>query len=212
MLTRGLVLDVANQLGGAMPGVVTLHDWSRYQNDGVMTDITWAQTAAGLWAMEFDGATSFANCGNDESLNITHDFSIEFWVYLISYTTGAFVDKGFATNGFMVWVTAAPWLNIYTNNTNRINTPPPPLATWTHIVALITAASTNFYQNAVPGTPGVGGLPNGNNVDLYIGKDIVGNRVADCNMSPARIYNYALTPAQIRARYHSTRWLFGDSV
>jgi hypothetical protein len=56
--TSGLILDVANQVGGTMPSVTTLYDSSRmHNNSSVWTGVTWSQLPSGQWVMNFDGAS-----------------------------------------------------------------------------------------------------------------------------------------------------------
>lgn len=54
--TSGLILDVANQLGGPMPSVTTLYDHSRFKNNSsAWSGATWVQLPSKIWTLNFDG-------------------------------------------------------------------------------------------------------------------------------------------------------------
>ena len=79
MKTKGLVLD-PEASRDIEPGIVTLYDRSRFQNNGAMTDVTWVRLPSGLWVMGFNGTTSIVNCGVGASLaNLTPMTLIE-WI------------------------------------------------------------------------------------------------------------------------------------
>ena len=215
-LTRGLVLDVANQLGGTMPSIVTLHDYSRHGNDGAMANVIWTQTAAGLWVMNFNGTTATVNCGNDASVDIGLGLTIEAWVNfdnLFDITRGD-------------WDTTISHISYYAGfnpGTGRLMLALAGIAnfegikdswaalTWFHIVCTHDGALTNHYVNGAldRSQAGVGSITQNPANNLHIGSydptwDWFEGRIA-----MPRVRNYALTAAQVRARYHSTKWLFG---
>ncbi len=225
--TRGLVLDVARQRGGASPGVATLLDHSRWGNNGTIVGATFGQLPSGLWYQNYNGTTNYTNCGSDSSLANIFDGggAIECWAYARS---SGEVDRGqifnkiwqsaFAgemaglmrltfrpdfdvTNGY--WYSARDW---------AINT-------WYHIVVTYNADSIAnnplFYKNGVAqgvteGTAPAGTRTDDSGSDLHICTVTGGHVFAfDGLMTKMRIFNYTLSPGQILKRFEATRTLFG---
>jgi len=178
--TTGIVLDVANQRGGAMPSVVTLHDWSRFGNDGAMANITWGQEPSRLWVMGFNGATSLSNHGDCVLAR-----TVEFWMNPDSLTESILEETaavGISINaGAMVY---GSWDNCYVDG---IDTDAIISAVWKHIVITST---TDVVVSA-----------------FRLG--LIAAAYFDGEMAMVRLYRYALTPAAIRARYTATKRLFG---
>lgn len=232
-LTRGLALEIANQLGGAMPGVVTTRDWSRFHNDGAITTMTWTQLPTGLWVMVFDGADSRVNCGTD--LSIANIFDQGGTV--MAWINPAGVGEGNEGRVFEKW---AGWmLNVITlvgvavrlrlrqdfTTTSGIwvtSIQDIPLNSYTFVAVTYNCDAVGndptFYINDLVRTVGVGltesSTPVGTRRDdsaitLNIGNNAAASRTFDGTIVLPRLYNYILTPAQIRAIYHSDKWLFG---
>jgi len=219
-LTRGLVLDVANQSGGAMPSIVTLHDWSRFGNDGAMTNVTWAQLAStGLWYPVYNGTTSIVNCGTNVSLAITDAITIEAWVYAVTLgegLAGRIVAKNDVADYAYLPISADNSIGIYFNSTQyKSNAGIFVLGTWQYFVVtfdrFLATNQIKHYKNGVAIGTNIraAAIPTSANA-LSIGNRVATGRTFDGNLPLLRLYNYALSPAQIRARYHSTRWLFGS--
>ncbi|MFA7171216.1 MAG: LamG domain-containing protein [Candidatus Paceibacterota bacterium] len=55
------------------------HDESFNDNDGIISGATWTTGVNGRGALAFDGVDDYVNAGNDESLNITDNITIEVW-------------------------------------------------------------------------------------------------------------------------------------
>lgn len=214
MLSKGCVLDVANQLGGAMPSVVTLHDWSRYGNDGTFAGgLSWLQLAStGLWVLDHDDTNDRIAIPHSASLAITTEpFTITVWVTPHNVTGNHYLAyKG-------VWA-AAGW------GLARINAS---IRYFDFVASAVFDVPNAFVANQ---TTFVCMRKDGTDLRFYIdGEQLGAAQVVTADMgidatimhlghaaenwygymSLFRFYRYALTPAQIRARYHSTKWLFG---
>jgi len=221
--TTGIVLDVADQRGGAMPGIVTLHDHSRFGNDGAFpgagANPTWVQLPSGLWVMSFDGDDDYINIPNHPSLIIgTNDFTVKTWASLVALPTDAapcMVTKGIAGAGewmlrFDVASTRigfyadAGAINLFDAGATDIRG-----AGYQYVVMCRRGTTAYLYLNAVQiGTQAAVGA-----VDLDTAMDLrlsAGVAVRDWHGTIALtcIYTYALTPAQIRAHYAATRRFF----
>ena len=55
-------------------------DDSSYGNDGTIYGATWRTGISGT-GLYFDGTHDYVDCGNDRSLNIADEFTIEAWIY-----------------------------------------------------------------------------------------------------------------------------------
>jgi len=222
-LTRGLVLDVANQLGGAMPGLVTLHDWSREKNDGTMANVTWNQEPTSLWTPVFNGTNSKVTTANFWRFG---SGSIETWCIpdfnhddvgainpLFGYRTasGKYIDVYFdGTNNWLYsrwrgttsYPTVTPTVVFHAGDPLHV------------VVTALLGAFMIVYVNgeevardnhAPNGVTAMDTLAN-----YYMGAGNGGGPPWFDGRQPLnRAFNYVLTPAQIRSRYHSTKWLFG---
>tara|TARA_Y100000310_G_scaffold16579_1_gene16526 strand:- start:13999 stop:14673 length:675 start_codon:yes stop_codon:yes gene_type:complete len=219
-LARGLVLDVANQLGGASPSTATLKDWSRHGNDGTITDVTWTQLPSGLWVMNFDGTNDYVTISH--ALSLANDYvSAEAWVRVDG---GAGLDRAIMHKGctsgaagdWQLVVDSNDKFHFYAKATGvwSINLPATDVYTagvWYYLCA--TYGSDNTARLYIDGVlddtdaTGTGAIVKGT-VDANIG--VVQNLAFDFTgiIALARIYNYVRTPAQIRACYHNTRWMF----
>jgi len=222
-------------LGGAAPGVVTLHDWSRYENDGAMTDITWEQSAAGLWVPVFNGATSVSNHGTDDSLiNISPSISVFAWVNAAppaatqsvaskfddtgsqrSWDLGASAGGGFLSGFISDDGTVGGHCKSYYSSIVVYD------STWHQVGMVFKAGTFNLFIDGVVDPAPTKSIDDAITTIYYsttatcIGSALhTGATMWEFEglISQVRVYNYAITPAQIRARYHSTRWLFGDAT
>ena len=55
-------------------------DESGYGNDGIIHGATWTTGISGK-ALSFDGIDDYIDCGNDASLDIADEITIEAWMY-----------------------------------------------------------------------------------------------------------------------------------
>jgi len=228
----GIVLDVARQRGGAMPGVVTLHDHSRFGNDGAMTNMAWVQLPSGLWVPSFNGVSSYADCGVDNSLDMgSGDFTVLFWFcrapIFISETFCIKGGTGIAGKRYLASLTGGaglgqPRFQIDDDGGGGLRE---------------IQSAGNFADNIYHL---YGGMRDGNNIRLFLdgvedaasptaigaygSLDQAHSLLIGCGFNHAtltrvdyyegyiaiiRIYSYALSPAQIRSRFNATRRLFG---
>jgi len=70
-------------------------DWSSYGNDGTSMGMNHPTLVSGKFgsALSFDGVDDFVDCGNDASLNITGDITIEAWIYPVEIKNEMVVGK-----------------------------------------------------------------------------------------------------------------------
>ncbi len=213
--STGLVLDVASQVGGPQPGTVTLLDKSRFKNNGTMTNVTWTRLPSGLWVMNFNGATSKVDCGSNSSLK-TQNLSISLWVRMNDFVGVQYIlgncQRNVIVNGFgLTFNGTSLQLGVCD-------------AAASDFLARVVPSGNRFYHFSV--TVGtvlviyVDGWASGVSAartktmvfpnNLFIGYAPAGTAYQlDGQIGLAKIYNYALTPAQIRNIYARERGYFG---
>ena len=188
-------------------------DVSGKGNHGTITDALWTRDENGV-AMSFNGTSAYINCGNDASLNITDEITIEAWVkpngasevgYIVAKGTVTGVGGGYG----LYWTGTTDCLRLFGNgssvysnevfvdNNIRVNV----------VVTVDSDGNVVFYRNGIPaGTNTITLVSNSEN--MYLGNRVGGtasthyfNGIID----DVRIYAVALTADQIKRRYEQTK-------
>ena len=217
-LTRGVVLDIASQVGGSSPSTATLHDFSRHKNDGTLTDVTWTQEPTGLWVANFNGTSSKIVISNSLELAITTDeYTIITWIKTTKTDEQNICDMGYYNaDGYELNIHGGGRLAMRTYQsgagqvTQSLNTAIV-ADIWMQLVMVRSGANVTLYKTGADVTDSVGTHTNpvASARALKIGVRDDGSIWYSGKMGKFQHYNYALTPAQIRARYHSSKYLFG---
>ena len=193
---------------------------------------TWQSTDGGQWdnrddvkfstgsALRFDGVNDYVDCGNDPSLNITDEITIEAWVdtslsyqyivgkyeeaaFLQYWGYGLFVDGGHAE--FRIGTT-----HLYYNvkSTKLIND-----SNWHHIVGVYDKMNLIIY---VDGQQTAGGHYSGDispaSSSFKIGKCQMGfsERFFNGVIDEVRVYNRALSQEEIKAHYERRKYISSE--
>ena len=217
--TTGIVLDVARQRGGATPSIVTLHDFSRFGNDGAMTNVTWVQLPSDLWVMYLNGTSSVINCGSDASFNMNmSDFTLEFWINTLESAADQYIfDRPASAWYLTILIPGRPYMKLQDHLANRVDVAfgaayPVNDGVWHHVVIEVDRANNlaiGYKDTVLAMNTGIAAVT-GNL--FYTGNFTIGRAAAtvmEGYLSLIRIYNYALTPAQVRSKFTATRRLFG---
>ena len=222
MKARGLVLDAINQLGGASPSPTTLHDFSRYRSDGTITTASWTQLPSQLWALEFNQANPDHVVIPDTFTQL--DFTSEDFSIIIVVNADDFAGEGMlicrgqlATSGYRLQLRNVGRLDFFTSQNlaeqySRTSNGSLVIGTWYTLGLSRHGVSVRLYINGVDSTSTVGlhFSPTTNSRDFTIGTyDDLAVDTFDGKIALLHVFNYALSPAQHRAIYHSTKWLFG---
>jgi len=217
MKTRGLVLDSKRFRGGAVSPPLSLPDVSRFGNDGVFTDVTWVRLPSGLWVMSFNGTSSFVDCGNDVSFDLTRSLTLIGWVKrAVMGATHRVLCKqdGGGFTPYMFQVTSANFVGFDVNDGGWLRFAGTiPIDTGWHQVGVtfdvslgadnikifVDGALDNAANRAVP-------LPV-NVADVYIGRwgatYYNGYIILPC------VFGYALDATAINRHYEAERRFFG---
>jgi hypothetical protein len=185
-------------------------DLSPYKNHGTIYGAVWKPGKIGQ-ALSFDGVDDYVDCGNAASLNITDALTIEVW---IKSNVTSLYDRGIVCKGQSgTWARNAYELrtsNTYTSTFSISNGTTPVQINvyynpneWVHIVGVTSKAlgKIQIYKN--------GKLYNEINrtigdiqvisSPLHIGH---GARTWDGLIDEVRIYNRALSAAEIKEHYY----------
>src|SRR5213079_1370928 len=184
----------------------TVADASGNNHTGTVSGATW--TTAGRYgsALTFNGTTAKVTVLNAASLRLTTGMTLEAWVYPTAAPTGwrAVIDKN--VDGYYLMASSdqgnRPAVGGAWPPGNRILVGPSGLAvnTWTHLAGTFDGAMVRLYVNgelvasqaqtaaltATAGTLQIGS-------DSYAGENFAGR------IDEVRIYNRALTAAEIQA-------------
>ena len=226
-LIKDCVLDVASQYGGASPGLVTTYDKSRYKATGTLTSVTWTQLGDGVWAATQNAITDGCLWGYNPQ-NAIIRMTLEVWLMVPALPVAA------STPGVIgVWdINALRSYAIYLDDTGNVifarssdgaynvgelltSATVLTVNTWKHIMCVQDGTNAYIYFDGAEDT-------NGAHVANYVS---TGQFSTGCYTNAgaieggligqyfgARAFNYAFTPAQIRARYHAEKYTAGVPV
>jgi glucose/arabinose dehydrogenase len=210
--STAVTVYVANGLVGAWAfdegSGTSLADSSGNSNTGTAAGTTWTTGKYG-GALTFNGApTSWATAPDNNSLDLSNASTLEAWVYPTALGTGwrtvLFKEKP----GGMVY-------SLYANNgtpshplgqlniggeKNAEGAATLPLNTWSHLAATWNGSTLSLWSNGVlAGTQAVTGTLTNSTGVLRMGGDSIWNEWFAGRIDEARIYNRALTQAEIQA-------------
>src|SRR3989441_755782 len=199
--TPGLVAAYAFNEGSG----TTVADISGNNNNGTITAATW--TTAGKFgnALAFNGTSALVTVPNAASLQLTTGMTLEAWVFPTATPTGwrAIVDK--TVDGYYLMASTdqnrpaagGTWVG---GNQNTYGPSVVAVNTWTHLAATFDGATVRLFVNgvqvasqaqttALASTTGT----------LQIGGDSYPNEFFAGRIDEVRIYNRALSAAEIQA-------------
>jgi len=198
----------------------TVYDYSGYSNNGTMYSSTTpydfhtsANCKLGSCA-SFDGVDDYVDMGNGASLNINNEITVSLWVEpnLINGQQGVLSDSGLWSNHYYIYLrnevnAQYAWGVSYTNWFRTGNML---VGQWQHIVGVYskTTGVANLYINGVLIASGSWTSPIVTSFNkLYIGQapGIAAPVFLNGLIDDVRIYNRALSAAEIKALYDATK-------
>ena len=191
-------------------GVGTIaKDYSQYGNHAQFTDVEWSIGKGGN-AGVFNGTSSYCDCGNDASLDITDAITIEAGIKLDQLPTEAGVESYILNkNKYLAYVSKASnklAFKITSGGTTKtlVSIDALIINTWYHLVMKFDPSTQRgyIYINGVERSTywGVSVIDNSLANSLWIGSSGIGR--ANGLIEELRIYNRALSAAQIAADYY----------
>src|SRR6266536_5688534 len=194
-------------------------DFSTNGNNGTLTNGTAWVTGWSSNALSFDGADDFVEVPYSPSLGITGDITVAAWI-----KRGALGDYGgimAKTDGNNMWdydfYIDGDNLHFWSDNQspqNTFSTATISDTEWHHVAATRSGETVTFYIDGGPvGTATVSGDSADNPVPVRIGTDgpgYSGDSMFNGLIDDVRIYNRALSLAEIRALYPNSSFSIVD--
>lgn len=236
MKATGCILDLFRQQGGAQPGLVTSYDHTRYNHDVTLHNNTWTQGPTGVWIPVFNGTTAYmdATHASTEAMGITggllDGYTIMGWVEWTDTTQSEILIGRYELDvgGWEIYFTYTGGVYSLTQRHHHagtiVDTHPrsasysvgwDEVTTWFFaIVFQGNGTDCLHYRNgvSVAVTSSTGGIRDFESTtqDLVIGTRYTKNaNWYEGEMAGLRMFNYIMTPAQIRATYHAEKYLAG---
>lgn len=209
MLTSGQVRGTTVATGG---GLIDLT--ARGNNGTLVSGVSYSSSNGG--ALVFDGTDDHVTIPDSTDWDFTTAFSIDLWVYVNSYDVGGVVfihqQSGASAGGFEFWVD--------TNNLVRLNKNGAvsvlisgnsfTLNTWHNVVCTHNGTAANIFMNATNiASSQSAALPDNVSGILRIGGYTTNNYDLNGRISTVKLYNRALTAAEVQQNYNATKSRFG---
>ncbi|HEG43747.1 MAG TPA: hypothetical protein ENH94_06845 [Phycisphaerales bacterium] len=193
----------------------SVEDLSGNGSTATINGATWT----GQNELNFDGLNDYVNCGNSAALNLTSNLTISAWINPRTFGQANYariVDKGTSSTGFSLLIDGNSGVLKYAVYGKAITASNPnviDLNVWQHVAATYndSADLVSFYVNGQPAGTAVcttGPLDSSAN-PLYIGiRSYDKNRAFDGLIDDVRMFNKALTGAEIAGLYDNHKTLF----
>ena len=188
----------------------TVYDFTR-TNPGTIHGATWELINDQIYGLSFDGSNDYVDCGNDESLNITNEVTVEAWFYAPDISSeGYIVSKNNKDS--------EDYLGLFIYN-KKIYIPSSTYASTTQVLSPNTCQHVAAVRYETAGTPHVDFYLNGvkqtakadvsASLEASTYKLGIGARNPDSLshyfngiIDEVRIYNRALSEAEILHNYN----------
>ncbi len=183
-------------------------DMSGYGSHCTPNDVTLVANDIATFnnALEFDGTSSYCNCGSKNSLNPMTEITIEAWVYRKGDGTIATLQgiahKKEGTENYLLGYNQSDGLIKFSLESDDISSNDAlPLEEWTHIVAVKGRDnSMRMYVNgSIQSDTSSCSQPLVSTTDLYIG--VYGSNYFEGIIDEVRIYNETLSNSVIKEHY-----------
>ena len=195
----------------------SLNTFSLVSSDtgSIHNDVDFSSTNQGSWV--FDGVDDGIDCGNSNNLDITSKITISAWINpttaITSQNFPMFIAKDLNV-AYMLYgnsSTGAFRLRIGTNTAANVVDSVTTLSTgvWAHIVGTYDGTNMKLYINgSLDITKSrVGTIPTSTN-SLRIAEANINNNEYEGNIASVKIYNKALTSAEVTQNYNATKERF----
>lgn len=193
-------------------------DYSPNNNDGIASNVTYGISGKINTAYQYNGTSSYVDCGNDASLQLSSAGSISCWINSANLSSNhAIVDKmsiGGDVNGFhlgtasdstIYWELANASAFQGGNSISKIT-----VNTWYHIVLTWDGSQVIVYINGsidpggiYPKTQTVTPISNVYNLRIGVRGDITTSRLFNGIIDEVGIWNRALTSTEVTTLYNS---------
>lgn len=193
-----------------------LIDLSGKNNHGALNGPTWT-SVNGIWVLSYDGGNDYVDCGVDESLDIIGEIVVELWYYENARVVAGklIVSSIDADNRWFFGADEGKpygYVQITASNSVTGKTFTIPLHEWHHLVWHYSD-NNNFQKIYLDGvlketTPTPEAVTTGT-TEFVMGRDSPTARFwLNGLVAEIRVYNRALSNAEVRHNYELTRHLY----
>src|SRR5215213_9674519 len=184
----------------------TVTDFSGTGNVGTTSNTSWSASGKYGGALSFNGTSSRVNVPDANSLDLTTGMTLEAWVNP-TLVTAAWRDVIYKGNdNYYLSATSsnssrpAGGIIIGGVNTEAFGASALAPNTWTHLATTYDGSAVRLYVNGnlISSTPRTGNITTSSN-PLQIGSDSIFGQYFAGLIDEVRVYNHALTLAQIQA-------------
>ncbi|MFC1755575.1 LamG domain-containing protein, partial [Thermoproteota archaeon] len=185
-------------------------DYSIFGNDGNNNGATWISNGHIGGAYDFNGSGAYVDCGNDTSLGITGDISIEVWIrpdVLNSNVGIAGIQETPSQEGYLVAGTAGNRLRFGLDSGSVLSASTIAVSKWTHVVGVYDGSDIMIYINGT--LDNSTGYSSGSTPHLASSSFVIGRWYGNYDgyyfngdIDGVRVYNRSLSPEQIKALYN----------
>jgi len=188
-----------------------VYDKSSYTNDGTIYNGTWGNGKQGK-AITYNGASTYIDCGADDSITPTGAFTVSAYIYLNAWhaTYNAIVVRGSGSQSWNFLIRSVDKL-LYTelrsNGITRgsmVGTTPLELYTWYHVVFVFDGMHRNIYLNGKidkAGTNDESGTVGTAGTSLTIGKWVSSNYYFNGIIDDVLLYQTVFTAGEVKNLY-----------
>lgn len=188
-------------------------DFSGNGNNGTLTNMAAPATATSGWGsgklgggLNFDGTDDYTAVPDSDSLDLTGDFTISFWLKLRSGATHSLYDGILAkmpgAPGWAVLYATGNKLRLWINNAGLVQTSSALVNDkWHHITFTKSSTQTQVFVDGVLDATGATANPTANSNELLIGRYVSSTYSLNGSLDEVRIYNRALSPTEITSLY-----------
>jgi len=182
-------------------------DSSGYGNDGTLQgDPQWV-TGKINGALEFDGTGDYVEVPDNESLHLWERFTLAAWIYQVESRSSRIIDKIGAGTANGPHLDTHPGTKLRSCSGTCISTAADhTLEEWHHVAVTFDEGDVKLYVDG--SIEGEGSAPSplaGNSLPLRIGADSEGQSLFHGLIDDARVYNRALTEAEILAAMEGSK-------
>ena len=177
------------------------NDSSGYGNDGTFNgDPQWAVGMLG-GALEFDGTDDYIEVPDNESFQLWERFTLAAWIYQVESSSSRIIDKIGAGTANGPHLDTHPGTKLRSCSGTCISTAADhTLEEWHHVAVTFDEGDVKLYVDGSIEAEGSAPSPlAGNSLPLRIGADSDGQSLFYGLIDDARVYNRALTEAEILA-------------
>ena len=177
------------------------NDSSGNGNDGTFNgDPQWAAGMLG-GALEFDGTDDYVEVPDNESLHLWERFTLAAWIYQVESSSSRIIDKIGAGTANGPHLDTHPGTKLRSCSGTCISTAADhTLEEWHHVAVTFDEGDVKLYVDGSIEAEGSAPSPlAGNSLPLRIGADSDGQSLFHGLIDDARVYNRALTEAEILA-------------